>query len=606
MNPSLLLIPDRYKASKLYSQIPDSGAGDLSFTRVGDTATRVNSAGLIEKVRTNLLLRSEEFDNSYWIKQDASTSANVAIAPNGLSVADSLTENTADAQHRISGVSPFTGNFSTPSQSNVFSVYAKNNGRRYLQIAMIGGGYFIQNVESAAANFDLELGTVTRTTLITTAKIENVGNGWYRLSIQANTGAGGGDAGNVRIALLNDPNTPQGTSPSFNYVGDGVSSVFLWGAQLETGDVATPYIPTTTAAVSVGPIANIPRIDYTGGGCGKLLLEPQSTNLLLRSEEFDNAYWGKSGATVTADAATSPDGTTTADLIYPSSSGSDRRIQRAISVVSGTTYTLSVFVKASGLNWIRILEPQSFIFGTWFNLSNGTIGTIQSGMTADIKDFGNGWYRCSITRTVTSTTTGQIYIQLVDGNGSSSVTANGSDGILFWGAQLEVGSVATSYIPTLNATVTRGADVCSKTGISSLIGQTEGTLFAEVEITNIDSDQRISISESFSNRIALRLSGALIQLSVVMGGAVQASIGATLISVGNTYKIAGAYKANDFVLYVNGAQVGVDTSGIISGTLSILATHNGGGSQFFFNPIKQLAVFPTRLSNAELQTLTTL
>jgi hypothetical protein len=82
-------------------------------------------------------------------------------------------------------------------------------------------------------------------------------------------------------------------------------------------------------------------------------------------------------------------------------------------------------------------------------------------MTADIKDFGNGWYRCSITRTVESTTTGQAYIQLVDNNNLQSVTANGTNGILFWGAQLEVGSEATSYIKTVDTTVTRNKDIAT-------------------------------------------------------------------------------------------------------------------------------------------------
>jgi hypothetical protein len=212
--------------------------------------------------------------------------------------------------------------------------------------------------------------------------------------------------------------------------------------------------------------SNFPVVNFDDGDLLGYYSQRAATNLLQRSEEFNNAYWGKSNATVTANATIAPDGTTTADLIYPSSTGVDRRVQRQISIVSGTTYTISVFVKASGLNWIRILEPRSFVLGTWFNLSNGTIGTIQSGMTADIKDFGNGWYRCSITRTVESTTTGQAYIQLVDNNNLQSVTANGTNGILFWGAQLEVGSEATSYIKTVDTTVTRNKDIATASGLT--------------------------------------------------------------------------------------------------------------------------------------------
>jgi hypothetical protein len=128
---------------------------------------------------------------------------------------------------------------------------------------------------------------------------------------------------------------------------------------------------------------------------------------------------------------------------------------------------------------------------------------------------------------------------------------------------------------------------------------------ANVYITNNDGDQRVSISDgTSSNRIAIRIDGTLVQLSVVIGAVVQASIGGNIISVGNVYKIAAAYKENDFVLYVNGVQIGTDTSGTISGTLSRFAADRGDGSQSFYNPISQALLFKTRLSDTDCEVMT--
>jgi hypothetical protein len=267
---SLVLAPTATKEGKVYSAIPDTGDGDLSFTRSNDTATRVNSVGLIEKVRTNLVTYSEEFDNASWTKSSATITANATTAPDGTTTADNLIEDTSTGQHRVFVVAGVTG-------SHTFSVYVKSNGRQYIALGAGNTGSF-----GILAYFDIENG-VLGTVLAGTAKIENAGNGWYRCSI---SGVGNGAGTSVNIYLANSDN-------SNTYTGDGTSGVFVWGAQLETGDIATDYIPTTSAAVSVGMTANVPRVDYSGGGCPKLLLEPQRTNLVTFSEQFDNAAWTK-------------------------------------------------------------------------------------------------------------------------------------------------------------------------------------------------------------------------------------------------------------------------------------------------------------------------
>jgi hypothetical protein len=183
--------------------------------------------------------------------------------------------------------------------------------------------------------------------------------------------------------------------------------------------------------------------------------------LALRSEEFNNAYWTKADTTASGNVGLAPDGTTTADLLTPNSTGTDRRIEREFSatLVSGTVYTQSFFVKTSGFQWV-VVDGIDGNPGAWFDLINGIIGTVAAGNTAEIRSFGNGWYRCSVTRTASSTT-GYVVVRLADANNSSTATASGSNGLLLWGAQLEAGPFPTTYTPTVTATVTRPTDQVS-------------------------------------------------------------------------------------------------------------------------------------------------
>ena len=179
-----------------------------------------------------------------------------------------------------------------------------------------------------------------------------------------------------------------------------------------------------------------------------------------------------------------------------------------------------------------------------------------------------------------------------------------------WGAQIETGSVATSYIPTTTASVTRNADVITKTGVSGFIGQTEGTLYAELDVRNFQVNGRIlAISDGSSNNRVALLSNTLsrISLRVSESGVAQASIDSSTLSSG-VYKVAVAYAANDFVLYVNGAQIGTDTSGTVPACSEVfLGKAEASASAAQLNDrIRAAAIYTSRLSNAELASLTTL
>jgi len=178
-----------------------------------------------------------------------------------------------------------------------------------------------------------------------------------------------------------------------------------------------------------------------------------------------------------------------------------------------------------------------------------------------------------------------------------------------WGAQVEAGAYATSYIPTTAATVTRNIDLMQKTSITSLIGQTEGVLFIDFIFNRqVDTGDLVSLNDgTVGNRVFLGVNATNNLMGLVGSSSITQAIMSYTISLGNRYKCAIAYKANDFVLYVNGVQAASDTSGIVPASLTRLSNDAGTTSTTPFEyPLNQLLVFKTRLSNADLATLTTL
>ena len=547
---SLVVIPSGYKTSKVYAEKPTDGSGDLTFTRTGDTATRVNSAGLIEKVRTNLLTYSNTFSNAAWAV-DQVTKTTGQTDPNGGTTAVLLTSTNTSSTYM----------YQTKAGLGCLSIYAKVGTRS--TFALIPTSY------NNGAFFDLSSVTATASGIGSLAKIESVGGGWFRCSVATSSST------DFIVSLSNIAGTG-------SVIGDTMTFAF---AQGETGDVATSYIPTTTAAVSVGPVANVPRLDYLGSTCPRLILEPQRSNLVQYSEQFNNAYWIKSNATITANTTVSPDGTQNADTAVITAGGYIYAEFISYAAVSGQSATLSVFAKDA--------TSTLLFFG----------GATTAGTDVyKIENYGNGWYRHSVVRTftATATTTLQYIISLV---GTS----------IIWGAQVEGSnsSYATSYIPTLAASATRGADACSKTGISSLIGQTEGAFYCEVDMQNLDKapQQLLELHQDANNRIGIAafwdsfLSVNRMQIYQFFGGGLEVNIQETITS--GVLKVAAAYKANDYVLYINGVQIGTDTSASVPAT-SIIYIGSNGSTFFVGNGVKQALLFKTRLTNAELAELTTL
>jgi hypothetical protein len=546
---SLVVIPSGYKEDTVYSVVPSDGSGDLSFTRASN-GTRINSAGLVEVCPWNLYEDSENF--SVNALASASITSNTTTAPNGTTTADSLVE---DGTNNLHAVYDF-GAITYVAGIYTLSCYVKKGSRDWVRIQLYDG----TNTPSAYANVNTGvLGVVSSGA---TASIENVGDGWYRVIFSATmVSAVGGWA--IYGATSDGGTTYQGVN--------GSTALYLWGIQCNIGSTAKPYFPTTDRL-------NVPRLTYQngGGGCPSLLLEKQSTNISNQSEDFNN-WPTQVNVTTTANYDTSPDGTQNADRVQFTGAGYMYGAN-GYSQTNGTVYTVSCWAKRNGSG------SQSVGF---FVNGSGSVNSAWS-LSSEYQRF---------TYTYTATNSSLVGI----------AGASGAD-VSVWGWQFEASSYPTSYIPTTSASATRVADACLKTGISSLIGQTEGVLFVDFDYEakpDLSGNVPMVIYDGSNEAyIFITTSGGL-RLELYNGGSLQCLITTSIGSEGRK-KIAFAYKQNDFVGYMNGTQIGTDTTGTVGSMTNLYVGSYYSANYSVNGGINESILFPTRLTNAELASLTTI
>ena len=355
------------------------------------------------------------------------------------------------------------------------------------------------------------------------------------------------------------------------------------------------------------PRLNYPLIDGVVNGCPSLLLEPSRTNLVQYSEDFSNAYWTKAGSSVVS-GFTSPDGTANVFKLVEDTSTGTHKINHTS--VTSNIYTISVFAKYNG----RILQLASTSTGGHyanFDLLNGVIGNF-GGTTENvtITEISNGWYRCSMTTTSNMNTAIINTVQSVTSVYQESYTGDGTSGVYIWGAQLEEGSYATSYIPTYGTSVTRNNDVCRKENATDIIGQTEGSFFMEFEMginNTIGTPVCISEYASTSNFILVyQLQSNTLSFRIRDTSIDQFNITSDILS-GGKHKFAFAYKENDCAFYIDGTLIGTNTSCTIPSNLNRLSLVDvGSGINKVDSAVNQTLLFKTRLSNEELIALTTI
>jgi len=577
---------------------------EFSATRAS-LATRVNSSGFIEAPRTNLALQSENFGTT-WTQTNllAFGSGSVlnttgTLDPFGGNSADLIVANTTPAvQHRVDQVTV------SASGSYTFSVFVKAAGYNFcrLRIGSVGG------------DFNLNTGAITVTDTGIVTSIRSFGNGWYRCIISK---AASTANETVRINM-------QPASNTGDFAGDGISGIYIYGAQYEPTANVTDYIPTTTSAVTIfGGLTvnaananNIPRIDYTGGSPA-LLIEPAATNS-IRNNTMVGAVAGTPG-TLPTNHSTTLNGLTRTIVGVGSENGVDYIDVQVSGTATGAALTYSFetnsqIVAASGQAWTNSMwikqiadaggnRPAARVTIYEFN-SGGTylaegsaIATLTSSLT-----------RFSFTRTLANASTARVQplIQFVLVSGT---TYNFT--IRIGLPQMELGSVATSVIPTTTAAASRSADVVTLSGATDYIGQTEGTIYWEGNAlsNNTNTQDIIYINRNVTNSVVfLKTTTTNWVARIYAGGSTALSIIDTTVRTG-FLKVAIAYKSGDTTFYINGTKIGSTNTTAFTFTAALDSVVFGHAA-LIFGPGNQqcrdVALYNTRLSDSELAALTTL
>jgi hypothetical protein len=314
--------------------------------------------------------------------------------------------------------------------------------------------------------------------------------------------------------------------------------------------------------------------------------------LVTYSEQFDNADWGKYQCSVSTNQTTSPDGTQNADKMTLSGNSGT---YTGLVYRTTTPAANSIYMKNDSIGSGKFYIQVDGVGNAKWN-SDGTLNSVSGGTATNGENMGNGWFRFAYVVTSGS----YINCGIVDGTTG--------DSIFIWGAQVEAGSYPTSYIPTTSSSATRVADACFKTGISSLIGQSEGTLFFEGSQIGAATTVPFQLSDTTNaNRVQIEIGSSGQPLLVASSaGTTQAVIVGSSYTIGQNRKIAVTYKNNDFRLYQNGVLIGSDTSGSVPVSLSGIYLGSEAGTPYLDVQIKQIVNFKTSLSDAECIALTTL
>lgn len=561
---SLVMIPSGYKDGTLYSAKPTNGDGDFTFSRGSNlAATRVNSEGLIEKGRENLLLQSNTFDTTW-----ASTNLNITSGQadrNGGNDAWLLSISGGTSDQRIFQNIQYNG-------VSTLSVYAKKNDSNWLSLR-IGS--------SVNKWYDLENGVLGGSTIVTAyidASIKDVGNGWYRCS----------------LTFTDNFTTSTRIYPAENDldITHTSGSIYIQDAQTEVGLVATDYIETGASTAQAGILEDMPRLDYSGGSCPSLLLEPQRTNLLDNSEYLSGG--SLSFATyngITSDTL-SPEGVYNANKFVVTASGADAHNRRTYSIAI-QDFSLSVYLKgAAGQKFELFLGRDSF-----------------AEIKSKLHTCSGDWERVVLSESF-STTSSSVVVGLEFGH-TSNDSVSGQE-YYFYGAMLEAGSYPTSYIPTYGgSSVTRGVDNPVISSAGGIIDISQGALFIDATIdSNVDTAIYLMKFDgvNFNDTLYLyRSTTGIIQGIYRIGG--NAYKEETTSAISGRFKALFTYDSNnDCSLYVNGSKVGSSFS-IPTPSVNLTAVRLGGFNDTLAKQsglTHQSIYFPTALSDDECIQLTTL
>ena len=636
-----------------------------------DPVTGESLGLLVEEARTNNQPYSSKYDKSHWgfsygIKQ----TPNATVAPDGTLTATLIQQDTSDSIHQLAGGYGFNSGYITINSTYTLSLYVKyynSNKIRLMEQNTYGsstnGSYtkagIIFNFATESIEKTIQWGDVSQSR-IAGYSVDKLPNGWYRLKLSVIPGT---DLNNQRVYFGIYPQEGNLSAPSSipsgavgivgqnyssltnvtNFVGDGSTGVYIWGAQVEAGTFPTSYIPTPATFISRADSTQGASyydangiIQYTELGAPRdnayfpdengimhpagLLLEGTGTNYQLYSQDLtitnaNISYGSLNGSTVLLDQSISPDGTNTADLVRENTGSSTHgltinHINLKPGEVSGQERTLSLFAKSKELSKINIVG--NFYGGTTFDLNSGTV--VSSTGKYGIQKLANGWFRCW---QVIPNNYQQYQIRILENN-NLEYQGDGASGLYIWGVQLEVGSYPSSYIPTTTATVTRAADVSTSatvtrtadvaqitgTNFSSWYNPSEGTFYGKGRQTYTTPNQFEALITvgNFPNRSWIWAVISSINKWNAGTDGLEAGSFYTNLSpkTSFSFNIAQAQKSNDSVIAADGA---IKATASPSQPLYTNSTILYMGSNYN-GTISRLTYYPQRLQDTTLQKLT--
>jgi hypothetical protein len=615
------LVADSYPSNpaSLILDFANSKALDprITFARAS-TATYYD--GITSAVaEQNLMLQSQTFNNAAWAASGSSLSSTIQTAPDATSTATTLLASATTSAHSIGDT--FT---SYAPGTYTFSAYLQQGTSTFASLYLSSGG-----ASNAICTVNLSTGAVTKTannsniTYVSSAITSSTGT-WYRVSLTVTLTATVSLVPGIQINSSSTPTYATNNAPE-QWTAAGTETINIWGAQLEQRSAVTAYTPTTTQSITnYIPVlqtaaVNAPRFDnnpITIESLG-LLIEESRINLTTYSADFSNAAWTKTRTSAVSNIIVGPDGTQSGTKEVEDTSAGTHTISRAgsISLAASTAYTCSLYLKAGERT---IAQVRASLGGSNYsvemNLTTGAISSIAGEIptTFSATSVGNGWYRVVLTGTSAGTTVGDIVIRLCSAAGTNSYTGDGYSGLFIWGAQLEAGTFATSYIPTVTTQVTRAADSASMTGtnFSSWYNQSQGSFYGEATSKNsgtgINGAAAFNMPGSGSDRVTAFFSASThAYFESVYNGSTQYAFSTTnTVNSNAPSKMAVSYATNSFNLSSNGTTAATATNGLVMPASSISFGSAFGTGQLN-GTIKRIMYYPLALTATQLQALTT-
>ena len=403
------------------------------------------------------------------------------------------------------------------------------------------------------------------------------------------------------IATFNSRRPGPVPSLVLDFAGTGTLDPRVTFTRSTTGTYYNSSGVLTTAAI------NEARFDYNPSTLAPLglLIEQSSTNTVLYSEDYTNIYWTKNNTTITPNATTAPNGTTTASLFTAPFASTPLSSLTNNGAIAAGTYTMSVYYKNDAASFLNLFcsDAVSNYSAAWVNLSTNTVavanGGTFSGASATVTASAYGFNRVTLTFTKPVTAQSSVVIgNLVASSGSFTKLAGS---IYLWGAQIEALAFPTSYIPTTSAQVTRAADT-PPLPIDTWYNTSQGTWFAQVNMLSTAGTPRI-VGATPSSKAPILISSQ----AAAMFDSTTTIASANTITANTTQKIATAWDGTTGLVCLNGGTVATGSQSTGYADLSTIGIgYNSTSSNNFINGrIAKITYYPTALTNAQLQALTT-